>query len=89
LEPFGEGNPKPVFLARKALVVDAMKVGAEKQHIKMKVKHGGQIWDAISFRTAYKFDSNCMVYDLAYSFGFNTWNGKTSIQLTVEDFRTA
>ncbi len=89
LEPFGQGNAKPVFLARKAVIIDALKVGAERQHIKMKVQHGGQIWDAISFGTAYKFDSNCRVYDLAYSMGFNTWNGKTSVQLTVEDFRMA
>lgn len=34
-EPFGVGNPEPVFLAEEATVIDEKRVGKEKQHLKL------------------------------------------------------
>lgn len=37
LEPFGLGNPEPVFLLEKAAIVSARTVGSQNQHLKLKV----------------------------------------------------
>ena len=38
LEPFGEGNPEPVFLLPGAFVLDVNRMGAEGQHLRMLVR---------------------------------------------------
>lgn len=38
MEPFGEGNPEPVFLLSEAFVLDASPMGAERQHLRMLVR---------------------------------------------------
>ena len=38
LEPFGEGNPEPVFLLSEMMILDATKMGAEEQHLRLLVR---------------------------------------------------
>lgn len=38
LEPFGEGNPEPVFMLPEVFVLDANRMGAEGQHLRMLVR---------------------------------------------------
>ncbi len=38
MEPFGEGNPEPVFLLPEVFVLDAGRMGAEGQHLRMLVR---------------------------------------------------
>lgn len=38
LEPFGEGNPEPVFLLENMVVLDVSTMGADGQHLRMLVK---------------------------------------------------
>ena len=38
LEPFGNGNPEPVFLLKDMLVLDVTKMGDEQQHLRMLVR---------------------------------------------------
>jgi len=38
MEPFGEGNPEPVFLAKNILVEDAKIVGNGNKHLKLQVR---------------------------------------------------
>ena len=42
LEPFGEGNAEPVFLLKEVRVVEASKMGAEGEHLRLVVRdqHG-------------------------------------------------
>ena len=50
MRPFGAGNPQPVFLTRRARIVQARRVGAASDHLKMRVSHGGRAWGAIAFK---------------------------------------
>ena len=43
LEPFGYGNPKPVFLARRMKLQEAKRVGREGQHLRLK------LWDGSAY----------------------------------------
>ena len=38
MEPFGEGNPEPVFLLPEVFVLDANRMGTEGQHLRMLVR---------------------------------------------------
>lgn len=50
LSPYGEANPKPVFLFKSVIVKSCMQFGKEKNHLKITVaKDGGRTIEAISF----------------------------------------
>ncbi|MBM3934885.1 MAG: single-stranded-DNA-specific exonuclease RecJ [SAR202 cluster bacterium] len=87
MQPFGEGNPQPVFLTRYARVLDARKVGQRQDHLKMRLSHDGATWDAIAFRQGNRPVVPGNVVDVVYTAGLNTWNGHTSLQLNVQDFK--
>ena len=85
--PYGKGNPAPTLLMREAKVLRAIKVGAGREHLKLQLAHGGEVWDAIAFRQGEKAVRSGDTLDVVYTFGLNTWNGQTTFQLTVLDFR--
>lgn len=52
LEPFGEGNRIPIFLF-KNLIIDSIRTLSEGKHIKLTLKEGQNIIDAIGFNIGY------------------------------------
>lgn len=50
LEPFGQGNPRPVLLARGVQVLEARAIGSNGDHLRLKLREGKAVWDAIAFR---------------------------------------
>jgi len=51
-EPCGQGNRKPVLLARGVQLRDAKPVGADQSHLRLTVKDGPITWRGIAFRQA-------------------------------------
>ena len=87
LEPFGYGNPKPVFLARRMKLQEAKRVGGEGQHLRLRLWDGRGAWTAFAFRQGERELPGDGLMDLAYSLSINSWRGKRVIELRVEDFR--
>ena len=87
MQPFGEGNPKPVFLTRNARVTEARRVGQRRDHLKLSILDGGRPWDAIAFRLGDRPVAPGDRVDLAYNIGLNHWGGRTTLQLNVLDIR--
>ena len=85
--PFGKENPPPTLLMRETRVLRAIRVGATRDHLKLQLSHGGKTWDAIAFKQGDKRVGRGDTIDVVYTFGLNTWNGQTSYQLNVLDFR--
>jgi single-stranded-DNA-specific exonuclease len=50
LAPHGVGNPEPTFLSRGVTVAEAQSVGADGQHLRLKLRDGAVVWPAIAFR---------------------------------------
>lgn len=48
LEPFGAGNPKPVFVLSGAVILSVFEVGGGR-HLKLRLRCQGSIFDAIFF----------------------------------------
>jgi single-stranded-DNA-specific exonuclease len=84
-EPTGNGNPKPLFATSVADVVEKKLLGSEKQHLKLKIKHGERVLDAIGFRMGENFEKLDKKVSLAYNIEINSWNGVESLQLKVKD----
>ncbi len=87
LEPFGYGNRKPVFVARGMKIQQASRVGGEGQHLRLKLWDGRAGWTGFAFRQGERELPESGSVDVAYSFSVNTWRGKRTIELRVEDFR--
>ena len=84
LEPFGMGNPAPVFLLRDADVVSARAVGAEGAHLKLTLSQDGVILDGIGFQMGGRAGTLRGLCDLAVTPTANTFNGRTSAECRVE-----
>ncbi|MGC9521082.1 MAG: single-stranded-DNA-specific exonuclease RecJ [Anaerolineae bacterium] len=92
LQPFGFGNPEPVFVSRHVRVLEAKAVGNEGRHLKLYLADRlGQSWDAIAFRQGHWAgrlapSGGCTQYiDIAYHLERNEWNGRVTLQLNVQD----
>jgi single-stranded-DNA-specific exonuclease len=92
LEPFGAGNPRPVFLTRSLRILSEPRIMKEK-HLKFRVA-GTQnrpleaVWwsgvEELNGRTL----STGQRIELAYTIEPNTWRGETRLQLIVKDMKT-
>jgi len=87
LEPFGQGNPTPIFLSRGMSVLGAKTVGKDKTHLKLTLEKNDYVYDAIAFRQGQSLNAARGIVDIAYTAGMNYWNGKETVQLTVQDFK--
>lgn len=90
LEPFGTGNPRPVLLLRSAAVVACCDVGGGR-HLKMRVRRGGVMLDAIFFSAN---AAACGVaagdrLDIVFSPQINEFRGNRTVQLQICDLRPA
>jgi len=86
LEPFGIGNPVPVFLSRKVEVVEQKLVGSQNDHIKLKLRQDGIIWDTMGFRMGNYLGELARHIDVVYSVEVDNYNGKGQLRLNLIDF---
>ena len=49
LAPFGVGNPEPVFLSRGLEVTDVRTMGANGEHLRLRLRDGQVTWPAVAF----------------------------------------
>ncbi len=90
-EPFGAGNPKPIFVTRGLILKDEPFVMKEK-HLKLKLFDEGNRrfeavwWDGVERSKGQTLKPNSRI-ELAYAAESNTWQGNTRLQLVVEDLR--
>lgn len=89
IEPFGMGNAEPVFATEGVKVSEIRKIGKESKHLKMKLSKEGQIFDAVGFSLADKYDIDPGdTISIAYTIDENEWKGKKSLQLKIKDIQT-
>ena len=86
LEPFGEGNKTPIF-ALKNLKVDSIRSLSEGKHIKMTLKDGNSVVNAIGFNLGYLADEYRIgdKIDVVGTLEINSFNGVDSLQINLKD----
>ena len=91
LEPFGAGNPKPIFVTRDLYLRNEPFVMKEK-HLKLHLADkAGKRFEAVWWDGVEKSKKQTLTPDtcieVAYTAEANTWQGNTRLQLAVEDLR--
>jgi len=90
LEPFGSGNPQPVFCSYKNMIYDWQLVGQSREHLKLKIKEENKILEGIGFglsKMGSQIFSESKVVDLAFNIELNKWNGSENIQLNIKGIK--
>ena len=90
-EPFGQGNPPPLFGGRRVKVVEGTPrtMGADGKHLKMFVSDGtvkqcALAWGAGDHLVTFKRPNVSL--DIAFSPEINEWQGTQSVQLVLRDW---
>lgn len=86
LAPFGRGNPAPTFLSRRAEVVDCHTMGNGREHLRLKLKQGGTVWDGVAFRLGEHLAEVSPHLDIVYNLEIDRWGGKERLRLNIIDF---
>ena len=88
LEPFGESNKTPIFIY-KNLRIDSIRALSEGKHLKLTLKDGNTIINAIGFNMG-KYSEEYLIGDKIDVIGVletNTFNGIESVQINMKDLR--
>jgi single-stranded-DNA-specific exonuclease len=91
LAPFGAGNPRPVFAARRVEIIDGPRKLKER-HLKMSLKQDGRIFRAVAWRAAERHEyltDHRAALDVAFSLEQNQYNGETYVELTLADLKSS
>jgi len=86
MQPFGPGNPQPVFIARGLTDIGSRIV--KEQHVRFSLQQNAFVMDGIGFGLAGKFHllQAGVPIDLVFTLDENEWNNRKNLQLKVIDF---
>jgi single-stranded-DNA-specific exonuclease len=99
MEPFGVGNPTPLFLAEQVELTNCQTVGNGQKHLKMwfriacpeQSRGGNANFETIAFGKGEKY---CTLIpkenpqlDIVFEIASDEWNGQKKLQLIVRDLR--
>ena len=87
MAPFGLGNPRPVWAVYGATLLGTPRI-VGGHHLKMKVLQGQTQVEAIAFNRADEPIPDGPL-DMAFQLARNTFRGRDTIQMTVQDIRPA
>jgi single-stranded-DNA-specific exonuclease len=89
LEPFGMGNPKPIFHAGPVEIVEGPR-SVKNRHLKMTFRQDGRTFRAIAWRAAERtafIEAHRAALRLAFSLEQNQYRGEAYLELSVADIK--
>jgi single-stranded-DNA-specific exonuclease len=87
LEPFGQGNPEPLFMLRDVSVTSARRVGARSTHLQLRLQKSSPVMAAIFFGGGEREIPRGAMVDVVVTPAANNWQGRTSLSLQIRDLR--
>jgi len=87
LEPFGKGNPEPLFLMEQVKLERLRPVGKNGNHLKLTISKNGRKFNVISFNSVEKLKhlNQGMNIDLVFILRENEWQGRKYLDLELVD----
>ena len=85
-EPYGEGNPRPRFLAREAQIVNIKHFGSDGSHSRINLRlhpHECHTHEILAFRRTLETPQDRKI-TCSYTINKNEFNGKVSLQMMLE-----
>lgn len=93
LEPYGVGNPKPLFIIKNIQVNNnwTKPCGKDNTHLKFSGKKGNYFLNGIGFDLAHKYRGQKLSsnVDVAFSAEINDYKGRINPQMIIEDIKEA
>ncbi|MFQ6122636.1 MAG: single-stranded-DNA-specific exonuclease RecJ [Dehalococcoidales bacterium] len=86
LAPFGRGNPMPTFLSLGVEVADRRTMGNNGEHLRLKLRQGGTIWDGVGFNLGSYLAEVASPLDIVYNLEIDQWGGQERLRLNILDF---
>ncbi len=88
MEPFGPGNMRPVFIAKKLTDSGFSKI-VKEQHLRFSVKQNDIHFTGIGFGMADKYTllQNDKLVDIVFTLDLNEFNGQQNLQMKVIDMK--
>ncbi len=87
LQPFGNGNPQPVFISRK-VGLSRPPLHMKNNHLRFMLRQGYHEQDAVFFGGG-EYPLPDPPWDIAFTIDRNTFRGRTTLQLIIQDVRAA
>lgn len=90
LEPFGEGNRRPIFLSRNVRIAALDLIGANKNHLRLTlITPRGRRVKALGFKLGERVMEVSVgaAIDLVYTVAINEWNGRKDAECRLLDFK--
>jgi single-stranded-DNA-specific exonuclease len=85
LAPFGQGNPRPVFLSRGLRLLEGRAVGNGGAHLRLRLHDGKKLVSAIAFGWGAEAGRLPERLDLAYHLETDSYQGTIGLQMRVLD----
>lgn len=89
LEPYGAGNPRPVFVATGVQIVDGPH-RLKDRHLRMALRQGHRTFRAVAWRAAGReafFREHRSAVDVAFSLAQYEYNGQVTVECVLADVR--
>jgi len=86
LAPFGHANSVPIFMSRRVRVLDCRTMGKEEEHLRLRLRQDGQVWEAVAFRQGDFLPDLAPFIDIVYSLEVDHWRGENNLRLNILDF---
>jgi single-stranded-DNA-specific exonuclease len=87
LQPFGNGNPQPVFISR-GVGLSRPPLHMKNHHLRFMLRQGYHEQDAVFFGGG-EYPLPDPPWDVAFTIDRNTFRGRTTLQLIIQDVRAA
>ena len=89
LEPFGMGNPNPLFVYRNLTILSMRLVGNDSKHLSAVLHDGINEIKCIGFNLGKLYNSLSIgkKIDIICSMEINTWNNNDRVQLNIKDIK--
>lgn len=87
LQPFGSGNPQPVFISRD-VELSRPPLHMKNNHLRFMLRQGYHEQDAVFFGGG-EHPLPDPPWDIAFTIDRNTFRGRTTLQLIIQDVRAA
>ena len=91
LEPFGKGNPRPLFAQKNVRVLSPRVVGRNRNVVQMKVMdESGAVWPAVYFGDGdifCEFVGKKEIVSIVYYPQLHVWQGAEILRITIQNYQ--
>ena len=87
LAPFGQENSEPILALQNIRLAYEPKTVGSGDHFQFSVHNGNRVISGIAWNMSQRMPPSATDIDLAFRFRWNSWNGRKTPQMILEDWR--